>query len=447
MRLHQKKQCIETIRLLEEAHGEIVRYVEKKQAEKASALLEQCQQGAISIGTLIEDAQGEGTETVRNLEEYSEIVYQLHEKILSGADSNVRQAQKKMRKLLLKAEAGIQQDIPTQTEAVFLPYKASMWDSLESVWRAAQEDPDCTALVVPIPYYDKNPDGSFGELHYETDLFPADVPVVPYDAYDFGARHPDMIFIHNPYDNGNYVTSVHPFFYSKNLKRYTDKLVYIPYFVLGEIDPSNEMAIKGMEHFCTTVGVVNADYVVVQSEAMRQVYIDVLVKYTGEDRRAYWQKKILGLGSPKVDKVCSLKREDFELPDEWRRLLQKEDGGRKKVVFYNTGVGTLLSSGEALLEKMERVFQIFWENRADVTLWWRPHPLMRATIASMRPQLLERYEQIEREYKAAGWGIYDDSADMDRAIALSDAYYGDMSSIVWLYQKTGKPIMIQKIGV
>ena len=47
------------------------------------------------------------------------------------------------------------------------------------------------------------------------------------------------------------------------------------------------------------------------------------------------------------------------------------------------------------------------------------------------------------EYKAAEWGIYDDSVDMDRAVALSDAYYGDMSSIVWLYQKTGKPNMIQ----
>ena len=32
-------------------------------------------------------------------------------------------------------------------EVVFLPYKASMWDSLESVWKAAEEDPDCVAYV------------------------------------------------------------------------------------------------------------------------------------------------------------------------------------------------------------------------------------------------------------------------------------------------------------
>lgn len=115
-----------------------------------------------------------------------------------------------------------------------------------------------------------------------------------------------MIFIHNPYDDGNIVTSVHPFFYSKNLKQYTDDLIYIPYFVLQEIDPSDSKAVAGMEHFCTTAGVINTNHVIVQSEAMRQIYVNVLTKYTGESKRAYWEKKILGLGSPKVDRVSRL---------------------------------------------------------------------------------------------------------------------------------------------
>ena len=49
-------------------------------------------------------------------------------------------------------------------EMVFLPYKASMWDSLESIWRAAYEDREhCNAYVIPIPYADRNPDGSVKE--------------------------------------------------------------------------------------------------------------------------------------------------------------------------------------------------------------------------------------------------------------------------------------------
>ena len=53
--------------------------------------------------------------------------------------------------------------------------------------------------------------------------------------------------------------------------------------------------------------------------------------------------------------------------------------------------------------------------------------------------------EIVQGYQRAEWGIYDDSVNMERAIAISDAYYGDWSSLVCLYRETGKPIMIQNI--
>ena len=443
MRKYQKTQIFETIKLLIEAHTEIAKYIERKQPEQACALLEQCQQGAISIGTLMESAGQEATEAICHLEEYCELVYQLHGSVLQGGPINLWQIQKKLKKILTRAENSLKCHISTQIEAVFLPYKAAMWDSLESVWKAADEDPACNALVIPIPYYDKNPDGSFREMHYEIDQFPDNVPVMGYETYDFESRHPDMIFIHNPYDDGNYVTSVHPFFFSKNLKRFTEKLIYIPYFILDEIAPDNQAAVEGIRDFCLAEGVLNADYTIVQSQAMRQIYVNVLTKHFSEELRPYWENKILGLGSPKVDRVRNPRKEDLELPEEWEKRIRREDGSRRKVIFYNTSVGALLQNGEEMLDKIERSLRIFEENREDVALLWRPHPLTEATIAAMRPQLKERYDRIVREYRVAGWGIYDDSPHMDRAIAVSDAYYGDNSSIVWLYKQTGKPLMIQ----
>ena len=47
-----------------------------------------------------------------------------------------------------------------------------MWDALESVWLAAKDDPQRETHVVPIPYYYKNPDGSFGQMHYEGNSYP-----------------------------------------------------------------------------------------------------------------------------------------------------------------------------------------------------------------------------------------------------------------------------------
>ena len=51
------------------------------------------------------------------------------------------------------------------------------------------------------------------------------------------------------------------------------------------------------------------------------------------------------------------------------------------------------------------------------------------------------------EYKEEGWGIFDDTSDMNRSVRLSDAYYGDGSSMVWLYQKAGKLAMIQDVDI
>ena len=52
-----------------------------------------------------------------------------------------------------------------------------------------------------------------------------------------------------------------------------------------------------------------------------------------------------------------------------------------------------------------------------------------------------------KKYQEEGWGIYDDTADVDRAIVLSDAYYGDGSSVVQMYKETGKPIMMQNVEI
>ena len=161
----------------------------------------------------------------------------------------------------------------------------------------------------------------------------------------------------------------------------------------------------------------------------------------------YLEQKILGLGSPKIDKVLSTKKENLEIPKDWLKIIQKPDGSWKKIIFYNTSVGALLQRNEKMIAKMEYVFRVFQENQEDVALLWRPHPLIQATIESMRPQLWTEYDRLVRKYREEGWGIYDDTADLDRAMGISDAYYGDGSSVVQLYQKTGKPIMMQNVEI
>lgn len=452
MKRYKKKDLLQIVSTFVQVNDSITRAAASTVLFEVEEGFAKCQETAINLGSYLETRNDmDYTPMVSILEDYCENLYQMGVNIRD--ESQCRKLAKKIRKQLIQLQNAITYDMPPdKKEVVFLPYKASMWDSLESVWRAAQEDQQCDAYVIPIPYYDKNPDGSFREEHYEGDLYPKNVPITRYDGYDFEERKPDIIYIHNAYDNWNLVTSVHPKFFSNNLKKWTEQLVYIPYFVLGEVDPDNEQAVEGIKHFCFMPGIINADKVVVQSEDMKRIYINEFLKAAKEHGlqgnhldRAYLEQKFLGLGSPKYDKVAATKKEDLDVPTEWLKVIEKADGSWKKIILYNTGIAALLAHDEKWVDKIESVLTIFRENQDEIALLWRPHPLIESTMKSMRPEVLQKYMLLKEQYLAEGWGIYDETADVDRAVVLSDAYYGDASSVVQLCKKIGKPIMIQNV--
>ncbi len=453
MKRYKKKDLLQTVSMLTKVNDSIGRAASSTVLFEMEDEFIKCQEAAVDLGSYLETLDMDYVPMVRILEDYCEHIYRLSTNIQD--ESQCKKLSKKIRKQLIQLQNAITYDMPPdKKEVVFLPYKAAMWDSLESVWQAAQKDENCDAYVIPIPYYDKNPDGSFREMHYEADQYPDYVPVTRYDAFDFAAHQPDVIYIHNAYDSWNLVTSVHPHFFSGNLKQYTNTLVYIPYFVLDEVDPNNEQMVEKIRHFCFMPGIINADKVIVQSEDMKQIYVNEYLKAAKAHGlqgrhldRTYLEQKFLGLGSPKYDRVLSTQREEFDIPKEWQKVIQKPDGSRKKIIMYNTGIAALLTHNEKWVDKIADVLKVFKENQDETVLLWRPHPLIESTMQSMRPDILRKYTAIKEQYIAEGWGIYDDTADVDRAVVLSDAYYGDGSSVVQLYQQTGKPVMIQNVDI
>lgn len=111
------------------------------------------------------------------------------------------------------------------------------------------------------------------------------------------------------------------------------------------------------------------------------------------------------------------------------------------IILFNTSIGSLLKDTANYLNDLCNTLTIFKKSK-DILLWWRPHPLLLPTLRSMRKDLMEEYIEIVETYEKEGWGIYDNTIDMHRAITWSDAYYGDESSLVYLYCATGKPFAL-----
>lgn len=445
MKKYKKKDILETVDLLIEGNNFItLNYKKGNEIESIVDILTQCQEMAILLGNCLETLGDIGEKSVPLLEDYCENIYQISQNL-----SDVYICRKIIKKITgqltdLKNNIiyGMQED---KIEIVFLPYKASMWDSLESVWKAANEDPECDAYVVPIPYYEKNEQGELAIMHYEGDQFPKDVPIIHYMDYNLAERRPNVAFIHNPYDQYNYVTSIHPAYYVPELKKYVERVAYIPYFVSPEPNPDCIETQKQKNGFVVKPGVTDSDLVFVQSEDMKRLYVNILEKEIPNVNRKYWEAKIFGLGSPKLDRVHSTKRNDDLLSNGWHSLIYNSNRIRKKVIFYNTSLHDLLNQ-DNMMEKITDTLAFFKE-REDCVLWWRPHPLYESTLASMRPEMLPVYRKIVENYMEEGWGIFDAGEDLNWAIAETDAYYGDGSSVVQLYEEAKKPVLYQNTRV
>ncbi len=413
MRKAMKENIMDVFKTIYEAHGIVKQYINDDKRENAYELLCDCQNTAVDLGNAIYEVEGDSFGGLHFFEEYCEVVYQTAMSKEIGGE----EAQSLLDERLSAAEAAVA-EAPVKLEIVFLPYKSSMWDSLESIWRAADADPDCNARVIPIPYYDRNPDHSFGTMHYEGKDFPDYVPITHYSEYDIESNHPDIIYIHNPYDGNNYVTSVAPEFYSNKLNKHTEHLVYVPYHITGYYGSLN----TSFNNIAPAM--YNADTFVVQSEKMKEYFV-----YGGIPAN-----KIAVLGNPKTDFVRN-GLEEVAISQSWIDILHS-----KKVILLNTSISTFLTTTN-WTEVMNNLIDFFEKNN-ECVLIWRAHPLLRTTVASMRPQLLAEYDAVSERMERSNNIIVDTEPSANPALKVCDGMISDYSSLVMQLTLTGKPTLV-----
>lgn len=330
-------------------------------------------------------------------------------------------------------------------DVLFLPYKYKYWESMRPFWEEAKDNPDCRVYVMPIPYYEKNWDGSHGTLRYEKSLFPPEIGAIELDGFDLSALRPGTIVFQDPRDDYADTMSVHPMFYSDRLKGLTDDLILIPPL---EPDVPDEQDAKGwlsMDHFVTMPGVLNADKVYVSSDAMRQAYIRKLKDFCGvespdetDDIAAIRKIENKIRVAPWVKKEC-----EKDIPEDWATKLIKPDGTHKKVILYEINASATASYGNRMIDKIRRVFSLFMENMDNITVILRVAPDLETVCGVMSEQDQGKLLDVLEEYVAAGFGIFDPSPDPTHALEAADAYYGDATDLVRRFIRAGKPVMIE----
>ena len=313
-----RDMTLETWAYLEQKNKKIFENFMAGEFATCLQLMGQMQEEAIAFGNAIEVKCGEGSETVSYLEKYCEALYHSYQALEKALPLQEKAKEKKgpagdfpaalwtdlqnivqkPSSYLKKVKLAIEKEL--KRVVLFLPTRVEQLKSFLPLYEALSQMEDVDCKIMPIPYFDRLGTGELSDMHYEGEELRKQCSVTDYKDYDFASERPDCVVMHSPYDEFNQVLSVDPFFFSKNLKKYTNKLVYIPAFVTDEIDPKNEedgKAFGNMDFYVTVPGLFHADFTIVQSENMKKAYLAKIAQFTNSEVRKQMSKKISGAGS------------------------------------------------------------------------------------------------------------------------------------------------------
>lgn len=374
------KECFEELVRMREEVAQLL-----EEPEQVLDLLASSQQLAVDLGNMLEQFLGEGCSVIPLLEQYCEALFRV-----SGDLS----AYGELDDVLNAIEDDLKRNVFNRKTVLFLPVLAKDWDSMQNLWQQYEKDQLCDVYVATLPYYYKDYDGTTRKVCYEAESFAEEVEISDYNLLTpeyLEMLHPEIIVIQNPYDAWNPAISVPETFYSVNLRKYTDELVYVPPFAVEEYTKANEREYANMRYYVTMPGVVYADKVLVQSEALKQVYIEKLAEFASGATREVWEKRI---------EVC-LSADEKAV---------KDSSYPKKKLLYVISEGAYMTDVEASKVKLERNKQLFDEckERIDVTTVRFP-------------------DEAYKECRAKDY----------------DAYYGDVTPLIMEFRDAGKPVMVQ----
>ena len=305
---------------------------------------------------------------------------------------------------------------------VFLPYKYSMWDSMESVFEEAITA-NLNAYIYPVPYFTRGDN----VLHHERKSFFKYKPyLLPHHYYFFkeffGGKCPDYVVIHNPYDNHNKITEVQEPYQTKALKERGSKIIYIPYSSMMQ-----------SSNFISQMGVINSDYIVVSDDKEAKLYVDTWKRLVDVDIS---DRLIIAGGHPKQD-IASRVPESVTVPGDWI----KQGVFSRPVVSVFGGLVYTLNNPEECIECYKDI--IFKEVLDGSCVLFRPHPLTRDGFEAMFPADTILWDAFLEEIKPHA--IIDDTPDLYRAIHVCKRAYVDPSSVEDLLRWSGKKY--KRIGV
>lgn len=241
----------------------------------------------------------------------------------------------------------------------------------------------------------------------------------PLLEFESKSNYYDIVFVQMPY----LWMSGQDFDFPR-LKDFGKLIVFIPYYLT---DPTNAL----IQDPLVKVRLRSFDYIFCQSEYTR-------AHFMAEDP-ALRPESLVAIGSPKLDEVDCYSKAQLQ-----ESILYKKINNRKTFMWAPHWIATfeMSKAHSSFLFLFAKIFG-FFEERKDLFLIFRPHPLLFRQILDWKLMTEDHVALLPRLLAASGNAFFDDNPDGRFSFGLTDALLTDCSSGLMMdFLPTLKPISV-----
>lgn len=447
----------EALSNIEKLHNAFLAEISRKtagaeQADSVAQLLDmlaQCQSVAIDLGNFIEQMKGEenlsAKACVAALEEYCEKIFNVYNNlslVLGREKEDFQKLCAALNRAFVQMKQTVESEIIYKKLVAFLPDNPKRWKEMQALYDYYTQQENTEACVIPLPLFTKNLYGGIvaGQDEYDKNdkrgEYPADLNIIAWHTVQMQSYEFAAIVIQNPYDAENPYLTVPPAYYAKQLQQYTDCLIYMMPQGVNDFTENDITDVYGLKYSLTMPGAMYADRILIESPAMKALFVNHLTAFAGEDTKEVW-----------ADKVMTISAFSGESAQTGQPVQNGQCGQTppKKKLLYCIGENEFYENAEMAINKVKERLNVMTQYPESLKVAVCLYPYDIAAWDICTGQEKDMLVQVLKEYrKNKGIELLTKNVFDINGIDDMTAYYGSPSPLICRFVQQYKPAMVSE---
>ena len=423
-----------------------------EQADSVAQLLDmlaQCQSVAIDLGNFIEQMKGEenlsAKACVAALEEYCEKIFDVYNNLPLAVEREKEDFQKlcaALNQAFVQMKQTVENEIIHKKLVAFLPDNPKRWKELQALYDYYRQQENTEVCVIPLPLFATTLYGEIvaGQDEYDKNdkrgEYPADLNIIAWHTVQMQSYEFAAIVIQNPYDAENPYLTVPTAYYAKQLQQYTDCLIYMMPQGVNDFTENDITDVYGLKYSLMMPGAMYADRILIESPAMKALFVNHLTAFAGEDTKEVW-----------ADKVMTISAFSGESAQTGQPVQNGQCGQTppKKKLLYCIGENEFYENAEMAINKVKERLNVMTQYPESLKVAVCLYPYDIAAWDICTGQEKDMLVQVLKEYrKNKGIELLTKNAFDINGIDDMTAYYGSPSPLICRFVQQHKPAMVSE---